>query len=238
MTTSTPRPVRIVIADDHTLFRDALRAVLTTEAGFSVVAEACDGDDAVRQVVEHGPDVLLLDLDMPRASGLDALRQLNASASGVRAVILTAAISNADVVTALTLGAFGVVLKDVVPSVLCDCVRSVARGTHWIGHEHVRDLVHALRRFQPAPAPSPTPAETLTPRELQVVAAVLDGATNRDIGADLSLSTQTVKNHLMKVYDKVGVSSRLELALYATRHGLLDRRGPRAADRVRETAGL
>jgi two-component system, NarL family, nitrate/nitrite response regulator NarL len=202
------------------MFRSALRLVLETEAGVSVVAEAGDGNEAVRCVAEHQPDVLLLDLEMPRATGLDALRQIQQANARVRTVILTAAISNTDVVTALTLGAYGVVLKDISASSLCDCVRSVARGKHWIGHEHLRDLVGALREF-PATAPPPTPAETLTPRELEIVAAVLDGATNRDIATGLSVSAQTVKNHLSHVFNKLGVSSRLELALYATHHRLL-----------------
>ncbi len=214
--------VRVVIADDHTMFRHALRLVLESEAGFSVVAEAGDGREAVRLVAAHRPDVLLLDLEMPRATGLDALRQLQASDGGVRVVILTAAISNADIVSAVTLGAHGVLLKDVSPSALCECVRAVARGRHWIGHEHIRGLVSALRR-SPADAASPsTPAQTLTARELQIVEAVLDGATNRDIAVGLSLGAQTVKNHLTRIFNKLGVSSRLELALFATHHRLLD----------------
>lgn len=214
---SDPSAARIVIADDHTLFREALRLVLSAE-GFSVVGEACDGDDAVRCVVEHRPDVLLLDLQMPRAGGLDALRQLKSGNTGVRTVILTAAISNEEVVAAVTLGAYGVALKDMPSPLLCECVRAVAHGQHWIRPQDIRELVSALRHAPADALPPPTPAETLTPRERQVVAAVLEGATNRDIGAHLHLSTQTVKNHLRSVFDKTGVSSRLELALYATRH--------------------
>jgi len=124
--------------------------------------------------------------------------------------------------TALTLGAHGVLLKDALASALCDCVRAVARGDYWIGREEVRDLVQALRRVD-QPAPAPSPADTLTARELQMVGAVFEGASNRDIALRFNLSEQTVKNHLTKVFDKVGVSSRLELALYAGHHHLLDR---------------
>jgi len=219
---SSESTIRVVVADDQTLFRHALRLVLETEARVSVVAEAGDGHEAVRRVVEHRPDVLLLDLEMPRATGLDALRQLREIATGVRTVILTAAISNFDVVTALTLGAYGILLKDVSASSLCECVRAVASGTYWIGHEHLRDLVGALRQHPIDVETASTPAGTLTRRELQVISAVLHGDTNRDIAAALSVSAQTVKNHLTHVFNKVGVSSRLELALYATHHRLLD----------------
>jgi len=221
---SAPSGVRIVIADDHTIFRDALRLVLTAEGGFSVVGEASDGDEAVRAVVVHRPDILLLDLSMPRAGGLDALRQLAGAVTGVRTVLLTAAITSTEVTTALTLGARGVLLKDASSSVLCECVRSVARGHYWIAREQVESLVHALRRVGAEVAPAPSPARTLTTRELQIIGAVVEGASNRDIASRFNLSEQTVKNHLARVFDKVGVSSRLELALYASHHELLARR--------------
>ena len=179
------------------MFREALRLVLSAE-GFSVVGEACDGDEAVRRVVEQRPHVLLLDLQMPRAGGLDALRQLASGNTGVRTVILTAAISNEDVVTAVTLGAYGVVLKDIASPQLCDCVRAVAQGQHWIRHQDIRELVSALLRVPAVAATLPTPTETLTRRERQVIAAVLEGATTRDISAQLDLSPQTVKNHLQQ----------------------------------------
>jgi DNA-binding NarL/FixJ family response regulator len=209
--------VRVVIADDQTLFREALRLVLAAE-GFSVVGEAADGHEAVHRVVETRPDVLLLDMQMPRAGGLDALRQLASRNISVKTVIFTAAISTDDVVTALTLGAYGVVLKDIDSPQLCDCVRAVAEGQHWIRHQDIRELVSVVRRVPANGTSSPTFPEVLTPRERQVMAAVLEGATNRDISAQLQMSTQTVKNHLWRVFDKTGVSSRLELALYASRH--------------------
>jgi two-component system, NarL family, nitrate/nitrite response regulator NarL len=216
MSTTDQSCIRIVLADDHALFRDALRAVLSTERGFAVVAQARDGDEAVNCVLEHRPDVLLLDLDMPRASGLDALKQMRAlDIHGVRTVILTAAVSRPDVLAALTLGASGVLLKEATSDVLCDCIRTVAKGDYWLDGEHLQSLVQALNSVQPNGRTPSTPAESLTNREREIVVAVLSGATNRDIGASLNVSEQTVKNHLSSIFDKVGVSSRLELALYA-----------------------
>ncbi len=235
MITSDRAQIRIVIADDHTMFREALRLVLTMEGGFAVVAEASDGHEAVRRVLQHRPDVLVLDLNMPRADGFEALRQLRAAHADARVVLLTGAAADLDAVSALTLGAHAVLSKDVCPSNLCDCVRSVARGGSWVGHDQVADLIHALRGLPATPATPPTPAEGLTPREREVVEAVLGGATNRDIGIELGVSQQTVKNHLTSVFNKLGVSNRVELALYATYHHLSS--GNRALHRATAPGG-
>jgi DNA-binding NarL/FixJ family response regulator len=216
--TGTPVPssvlptVRVVIADRLPIFRDALRATLEGPGGFAVVGEAGNGNEAIRRVHEHRPQVLLLDLAMPPAGGLDVLRQLRDSDTGVHTAVLADKVTSADVATALTLGARSVLTRDVQLSVLYDCLRVVAHGNCWSGSTCIRDVVNAVRRV-PA-KPPPTPAGTLTPREVDVIAAVTDGAINRDIGVSLKISEQTVKNHLNHVFDKLGVSSRLELALY------------------------
>jgi two-component system, NarL family, nitrate/nitrite response regulator NarL len=195
------------------MFRDAVRTALGAAGGFEVVADACDGDEAVRCVLKHRPRVLLLDLALPRAGGLDALRQLRDHETGVLPVVLADTVTNADAVTALTLGARGVLTKDVLLSVLFDCLTAVAQGNYWIANEQIRAVVDAAQGMR-TQAP-PTPAETLTSREMEIVAAVADGATNLDISVGLKISVQTVKNHLSRVFDKLGVSSRLELAMYA-----------------------
>lgn len=221
---SEPTTIRIVIADDHRMFRDALRLVLETEPGFAIVGEARDGYEAVQQVALTRPDILLLDVDMPRATGLDALREL-AGRSQVGTVLLTAAITSPQVVAAIKSGARGILLKDTTSPLLVECLRTVARGGTWLNKEHVAQLVGAV-------CAPPTPVEALTRRELQVIAAVVEGASNRDIGDALQLSEQTVKNHLSRIYDKLGVSSRLELAVHATHHRLAELggiRGPLAA---------
>jgi len=215
-------PIRIVIADDHPLVREGLRTLLELQPGFTVVGEAGDGLDAVRLTKDLRPDVLLLDLAMPRMNGLDVLKALADTAAEVRTVLLTAAIEREETVQALRFGARGVVLKESATQMLYKCIRAVMAGEFWVGHERIDDLLQALRRIERAPAREASPASRLTRRELQVIAAVVEGGSNRDIGKAINISEQTVKNHLSNIYNKLGVSNRLELALYAVHHRLLE----------------
>jgi DNA-binding NarL/FixJ family response regulator len=215
--------VRIVVADDHPIFRAGLRSVLASESGFSVVGEAGDGDEALRLTRTLQPDVLLLDLAMPRISGMDTLAELATAPAPVRTIVLTGAIDKADIVKALQLGAAGVVLKASASELLVRAIRSVMAGQHWIGRESVSDLVHALRGLT-APSLEKAPRERfgVTPRELEITSAVVAGFSNKDIAKKFGLSEDTVKHHLTKIFDKVGASNRLELALFAIHHRLLE----------------
>lgn len=210
--------IRIVTVDDHPIFRDGLRRLLEAEGGFEVVGEAGSCREAVECVAALAPDVLLLDLAMPDGSGLDVLRAIERSA-GVRPILLTAGADKRETLEALQLGARGLVLKHSATPLLHKCIRAVMAGEYWFGRDRMPDLVEALRQLSEPPPRSPV--QTLTRREVHVIAAVAGGATNRDIADDLGLSEQTVKNHLSHIFDKVGVSSRLELALYAFHHKLL-----------------
>jgi two-component system, NarL family, nitrate/nitrite response regulator NarL len=213
--------IRIVIADDHPLVRDGLRKLLELQPGFAVVGEAADGQEAIQRVKSLKADVLLLDLAMPRKNGLDVLKELADTDDPVKTILLTAAIEREETVQALRLGARAVVLKEAATQMLYKCVRSVMNGELWVGHERIDDLMQTIRRMDRASTREGSPASRLTERELQVIAAILEGATNKDIGKTFGLSEQTVKNHLSNIFDKLGVSNRLELALYAVHHRLL-----------------
>ena len=217
--------VRIVIADDHPIFRKGLKNLLDAEPGFQVVGEAENGDEAVRLARSLRPDILLLDLAMPQLSGMDALRELAAVSAPVpvRTILLTASIQRPEMVKALQLGAAGVLLKTTPPDLLFKSIRAVMSGQHWIGREGVSDLVDALRSYGDA-SPPPRARFGLTPRELEITSAVVSGFTNKEIAKKFVLSEDTVKHHLTNIFDKVGASNRLELALFAVHHRLLEER--------------
>jgi len=214
--------IRILVADDHPIFRDGLRKLLEAEPDFCVIGEASDGQEAVKLAHELKPDVLLLDLAMPRQPGLDALRELTAASTPVRTILLTVAIEKAQLVEALQLGARGVVLKETSTELLLKSIRSVVAGQYWVGREAVTDLVRVLRDLIPAAGEeAKKKAFGLTPRELEVVSAIVLGYTNKDIARKFTISEDTVKHHLTNIFDKVGVSNRLELALFSIEHRLV-----------------
>lgn len=207
-------PLRLAIVDDHPIFRDGLRRLLESEPGLSVVAEGADGMDAIRIAREERPDIMLLDVAMPRLDGVNALSAPEMAET--RVIVLTAGLDDRQVVKAIELGARGIVLKESATRLLVDSIRGVMEGRLMISPDVATAIAQSVsRRGDRDGRPF-----GLTARECDIVAAIAEGKSNRDIATDLGISLQTVKHHLTSIFDKTGTSSRLELALVALKQQL------------------
>jgi two-component system, NarL family, nitrate/nitrite response regulator NarL len=215
-----PSNVKIAIADDHPTFRDGLRHLLETEPDLQVIVEASNGADVVHRALESKPDILLLDLAMPerdglkvsRRCGLDALRHLNAAAPKTKTILFTAEVEAPEIVEAIQLGARGVLIKSAATQLLIESIRSVMAGGYWVGTHSVQNLVSYL---QSQIREADRRKFGLTPREIEIVSVVAAGLSNKEIAQTLKIADDTVKHHMSNIFDKLGVSTRLELALFA-----------------------
>src|SRR5271165_2292740 len=214
--------IRILLADDHPVVRIGVRNMLQADEAFTVIGEAGDGDEAITQTLELLPDILLLDLSMPRLPGLEAMRAIMSGSPTVKIILLTSTITTQQIIEALQIGARGIVLKDALADHLQTSIRTVIAGDYWIGGKRVVNLVSALHTLMQQAAVPQRKTYGLTPRELEVVGCIVEGCSNRDIAKQFTLSEETVKRHLSNIFDKTGVSTRLELALFAIAHHLVD----------------
>jgi DNA-binding NarL/FixJ family response regulator len=225
---SRPKPsrkIRIGIAEDRCLFREALRALLQSESDFLVVGAAEAGREMAHLVRKHRPDVVVLDDAMLRNGGFGPSPDLPGSGTRFRTLLMTESLRNEEIVMALQVGARGIVLKDARPEVLFKGIRTVAAGQCWLENDVVSDLAETLRRRIAATSFRRVQNEHatygLTARELEVVRWVLTGLANRAIARQLSITENTLKHHLTNIFDKLGVSNRLELALFAAHHKIV-----------------
>ena len=212
-----PKPtIRIVIADDHPIFRDGLRKLLDNEDDMQIVGEVSNGTECTTMVGKLKPDILLLDLRMPEKDGLTLLEEMNFDSLSTRVIVLTATEDDRDVVRAMRLGARGVVLKQSATDLLIKSIRKVYGGEIWLDK---RMTGEGMKAFSKSAEGGPRREKPLlSDREKEIVQLVAQGFRNREIGEKLFISEQTVKNHLHNIFDKLGVSDRLELALYAIHH--------------------
>jgi two-component system, NarL family, nitrate/nitrite response regulator NarL len=214
-------PIKVLIADDHPVVRIGLRNMMLADSQMQIVAEAKDGVEALQMVRAYRPDILLLDLAMPKMPGMDALRELTTETTTTRTIVLTGLVEKRQILEALQLGARGVVLKDAVVEHLSACIRAVMQGQYWLEGCPVQNLVQVLRDLTAQTAPPSRKTFGITGRELEVVALITEGSTNKHIAQTFGISEETVKRHLTNIFNKLGVGSRLELALFALNHNLL-----------------
>jgi two-component system, NarL family, nitrate/nitrite response regulator NarL len=219
--------LRVVLADDHHFFREGLRGMLEAD-GMDVVGEAVGGDEAVALARALAPDVLVIDLNMPGSSGLDALRQMAEAGMTIQTVVLTVSDEDADVLAALAAGACGYLLKDTSVDQLASSIRQAAEGHMVLSGDVARALI-AHVRTNAGPVADEVDAEQgavddgpgLTPRETEVLRLLAEGAENAAIGRELSISPHTVKQYVTNIFEKLGVRSRVQAAVYAVRAGIV-----------------
>jgi DNA-binding NarL/FixJ family response regulator len=211
-------PIRLVLADDHPIVLDGLENLFRLEPDFQVVARCVNGEECLDAVRRHQPDVLVLDIRMPRKDGLSVLRELHREKQPTKVVLLAAALEEEEVLEALRLGVRGMVLKELAPQMVIQCVRKVHAGEQWLEkHAFSRALDTLLRRE----AGEREAATLLTPRELEMVGMAARGLRNREMSERLAISEGTVKIHLHHIYRKLKVENRVDLILYAQSKGLV-----------------
>lgn len=218
-------PANILIVDDHAIFRQGLRKLFDERAEFTVVGEAATGAEALAAVRQLSPDILLLDLQLGDMTGLDVLRRLGPNLE-TKVILLGADIQRADELTAILLGARGVVGKYSASDTLFTSIRAVLEGEMWVTREVIGELIGLLRTRESSSSDA-LAHFGLTARELEVVQAVVQGMGNREISESLGISQFTVKHYMTRIFDKLLVSNRVELALFATRQGLAQNRPTR-----------
>jgi DNA-binding NarL/FixJ family response regulator len=223
----TPEPeheaVRVMVVDDHDLFRSGLCRLLETEGGFDVVGQARRGEEAGRRAAELRPQVVVMDLHMPDLSGIEATRQVLAVSPETAVLMLTVSDNDDEVLDAILAGASGYLLKDTALAEIIAAIRAAAAGESMIAPRVAGSLLTRLRDHGPREPPAPVRFE-LTERELDVLRFLVDGHDNAAVGRELHLSPSTIKHHVSAILEKLGAENRVQAAVVAVRHGLVDQR--------------
>lgn len=216
------KPISVLIIDDHTLFRSGIRLLLQRQDGFEVVGEAGDGLEGVKLAKRLEPDVVLLDLHMPGVGGLEALQLLQEELPQVQVVMLTVSEDAQDLLEALRIGARGYLLKNIETDFLLDAIRRAAAGESVMSPQMANRLADAVRA--PQSNTKTSPAAKLSPREAEIIAMLAAGASNKEIARRLELAESTVKIHVQGILRKLNLSSRVQAAVYAVEHGLMEKK--------------
>ncbi len=212
----TAKQIRILIVDDHEIVRKGIRALLSTERDVQVVGEACDGAEAVAQAKTLSPDVILMDLVMPKMDGIEATRQITAQQPKVHVLVLTSFAADDKVFPAIQAGALGYLLKDSSPDDLIHAIHQVYQGEPSLEPTIARKVLHELSH----PPKNPLTPEPLTAREVDVLRLVAQGRSNREIAEELVITEMTVRTHVSNILSKLHLASRTQAALYALKEGL------------------
>lgn len=210
--------IRLILADDHRMVLDGLAQLLSLESDFDVLLRCTDGVEALAAVQRARPDVLVADVKMPGMTGIEILQRLHAEKIPTRVVLLTAHMTDDEVLTAVRNGVGGIILKEAASRTLVQCVRTVAAGQQWLDQRSVHVALDKMLRRESG---LDKVTRVLTKRELEIVRMVATGLRNRQIGDQLAISEGTVKMHLHSIYEKLGVSGRMELSIYARENALV-----------------
>src|SRR5262245_28794650 len=210
--------ITLILADDHPIVLSGLENLLRLEKDFKVVAQCQTGEETLQAVRKNQPDILVLDIRMPGKNGLDVLRQIRKEGLRTRVIFLTAALDEEQALEAIRLGICGVVLKEMAPKLLIQCIRKVHAGGQWLERSSFGSALETVIRRE---AGAREIGRTLTPREIEIVRLLAGGLRNKEIGKRLFISEGTVKIHLHHIFDKLKLNSRVALTLYAREKGLV-----------------
>ncbi len=213
-------PITVLVVDDHPLVRQGIRAFLETQPDVSVVGEAASGEEALRVLAQHVPDVVLMDLVMPGMDGVEATRQVKRASPRTQVIVLTSYHEDEHIFPAFRAGALSYLLKDVSPAELADAIRRAARGEAVL---HPRVAARVIQELHGGRADTPNALSELSDRELEILHLIADGRSNADIADKLVISEKTVKGHVSNILSKLHLADRTQAAVYAWREGLVRR---------------